>query len=203
MGLSIFIIKFEILAMDMSKMPKHLKKIVVLILFLQSWMQSFSQNHRQFASWLCGNYQINKSINNNDASIGAATFENLSDIESSNYWVLESVKINQVSKQRLLHVLLLDSGYVGVEEFGWKNSKKLDAASAKSLIPTQLTKLYDSMEVYVYNREQRGFVAFNSTPKGFIMDKYALVLKCCNHFANFYFKDCKTTDVVYLKKNID
>ena len=99
---------------------KKVNSIFILIFICTS---GFGQNHRQFANWICGDFSINKKVNEVDVKIASSHIVNLSNVDSSNYWVVEDMNIDKVKKQRILHLHLLDSGYVVLDIYELKNNK--------------------------------------------------------------------------------
>jgi hypothetical protein len=177
------------------------KKISGIILLLLINSVGIAQNHRQLSNWVCGDYSINKKENGISTIIGESHIVNLSNIDSSNYWLVEDMSLNNLKMQRLLHVVLLDSGYVGIDIYNLKNGKSNNAiTSFKQIKFDNYQKVNLSKLIFYYNRPSRGFEIFNDSNRFFYLDKYSLSVKCCSDFSNFYFDLLKNEKELILLK---
>lgn len=178
------------------------KKISGILILLLINTVGFAQNHRQLSNWFCGDYSINKKENGISATVGESHIVNLSNIDSTNYWLVEDMYLNNLKRQRLLHVVLLDSGYVGIDIYNLKNGKSKNAiTSFKQIKFDNYQKVNLSKLIFYYNRPSRGFEIFNDSNRFFYLDKSSLSLKCCSDFSNFYFDLLKNEkELILLKK---
>jgi hypothetical protein len=180
------------------------KKISGIILLLLINSVGIAQNHRQLSNWFCGDYSINKKENGISATVGESHIVNLSNIDSSNYWLVEDMSLNNLKRQRLLHVVLLDSGYIGVDIYNLKNGKSNNAiTSFKQIKFDNYQKVNLSKLIFYYNRPSRGFEIFNDSNLFFYLDKYSLSVKCCSDFSNFYFDVVNIKSELLFKKSND
>jgi hypothetical protein len=180
---------------------KKVNSIFILIFICTS---GFGQNHRQFANWICGDFSINKKVNEVDVKIASSHIVNLSNVDSSNYWVVEDMNIDKVKKQRILHLHLLDSGYVGLDIYELKNNKPIATISTVKQIKLENYQKANQMQiVFYYNRKSRGFELQKDPNQLFYMDKFMLILNCCNDFSKFYYDKSKEQISLYLYKKID
>lgn len=181
-----------------------LRPISISIILLLFCFTSKGQNHRQFSNWLCGDFSINKKVNGISSCIGEAHMVNLSNIDSSNYWLVEDLSISKTKRQRLLHVILLDSGYVGVDIFDLKNDKSVQTiTSFKQIKLDDYKKANLSNLIFYYNRPAMGFEIYNSSNRFFYLDKLTLSASCCNDFSNFYFDALNDKSELLFKKSIE
>ena len=181
-----------------------LKKIKAIVLLILISSPGFAQNHRQFSNWLCGDFSINKKVNGISSCIGEAHIINLSNIDSSNYWLVEDLSISKTKRQRLFHVILLDSGYVGVDIFDLKNDKSVQTiTSFKQIKLDDYKKANLSNLIFYYNRPAMGFEIYNSSNRFFYLDKLTLSASCCNDFSNFYFDALNDKSELLFKKSIE
>jgi hypothetical protein len=181
-----------------------MKKINSIIILLLIYSSGFAQNHRQFANWICGDFSINKKVNEVDVKIASSHIANLSNVDSNNYWVVEDMTIDKIKKQRLLHLSLLDSGYVGLDIYELNNNKAAATISnAKQIKLENYHKVNQMQLVFYYNRKSRGFELQKNSNQLFYMDKFMLILNCCNDFSNFYYGKSKEQISLYLYKKID
>ena len=175
---------------------------IILLLLINS--VGIAQNHRQLSNWFCGDYSINKKENGISASVGESHIVNLSNIDSTNYWLVEDLSLNNSKRQRLLHVVLLDSGYVGIDIYNLKNGKSKNAiTSFKQIKFDNYQKVNLSKLIFYYNRPSRGFEIINDSNRFFYLDKYILSVKCCSDFSNFYFDVINIKNELLFKKNND
>lgn len=180
------------------------KKISGIILLLLINSVGIAQNHRQFSNWFCGDYSINKKENGIVSVIGESHIANLSNIDSSNYWLVEDMPLNNLKRQRLIHVVLLDSGYVGVDIYNLKNGKSNNAiTSFKQIKLDNYEKINLKKMIFYYNRQSRGFEILNDSNRIFYLDKYSLSLTCCSDFSAFYFDVLNTQSELLFKKRND
>ena len=179
------------------------KKISGIILLLLINSVGIAQNHRQLSNWVCGDYSINKKENGIIASVGESHIVNLSNIDSTNYWLVEDLSLNNSKRQRLLHIVLLDSGYVGIDFYNLKNGKSNNAiTSFKQIKFDNYQKVNLSKLIFYYNRPSRGFEVFDDSSRGFYLDKFSLSLKCCSDFSTFYFEVLSTkSELLFNKKS--
>lgn len=181
-----------------------MKKINSIIILLLIYSSGFAQNHRQFANWICGDFSINKKVNEVDVKIASSHIANLSNVDSNNYWVVEDMTIDKIKKQRLLHLSLLDSGYVGLDIYELKNNKPIATISTVKQIKLENYQKANQMQiVFYYNRKSRGFELQKDPNQLFYMDKFMLILNCCNDFSKFYYDKSKEQISLYLYKKID
>lgn len=181
-----------------------LRPISISIILLLFCFTSKGQNHRQFSNWLCGDFSINKKVNGISSCIGEAHMVNLSNIDSSNYWLVEDLSISKTKRQRLFHVILLDSGYVGVDIFDLKNDKSVQTiTSFKQIKLDDYKKANLSNLIFYYNRPAMGFEIYNSSNRFFYLDKLTLSASCCNDFSNFYFDALNDKSELLFKKSIE
>ena len=111
------------------------------------------------------------------------------------------MSLNNLKMQRLLHVVLLDSGYVGIDIYNLKNGKSNNAiTSFKQIKFDNYQKVNLSKLIFYYNRPSRGFEIFNDSNRFFYLDKYSLSVKCCSDFSNFYFDLLKNEKELILLK---
>lgn len=173
---------------------------IILLLLINS--VSIAQNHRQLSNWFYGDYSINKNDKGINAKVGESHIVNLSNIDSTHYWLVEELSLNDLKRQRLLHIVLLDSGYVGIDIYNLKNGKSKNAiASFKQIKFDDYEKVNFSKLIIYYNRPSRGFEIINDSKRSFYLDKYSLSLKCCSDFSNFYFDLLKNEkELILLKK---
>jgi hypothetical protein len=180
---------------------KKVNSILILILICSS---GFAQNHRQFANWICGDFSINKKVNEVDVKISSSHIVNLSNVDSNNYWVVEDMTIDKIIKQRLLHLRLLDSGYVGLDIYELKNNKAAATISnAKQIKLENYHKVNQTQIVFNYNRTSRGFELLRDANQSFYLDKYSCRINCCNDFSKFYYEKPTEQISLYLYKKID
>jgi hypothetical protein len=180
------------------------KKISGILILLLTNTVGFAQNHRQLSNWFCGDYSINKKENGISATVGESHIVNLSNIDSSNYWLVEEISLNNLKRQRLLHVVLLDSGYVGIDIYNLKNGKsKNTITSFKQIKFDDYQKVNLSKLIFYYNRPSRGFEIINDSNRFFYLDKPSLSLKCCSDFSNFYFDVLNIKSELLFKKSND
>ncbi len=179
-----------------------LRTISISIILLLFCSTSKGQNHRQFSNWLCGDFSINKKVNGISSCIGEAHIVNLSNIDSSNYWLVEDLSVSKIKSQRLLHVILLDSGYVGVDVFVLKNDKSVQIiTSFKQIKLDNYKKANLTNLIFYYNRPARGFEIYNSSNRFFYLDKSVLSASCCNDFSDFYFDALNDKSELLFKKS--
>ena len=178
------------------------KKIIFcLITIILNSLSGTAQNHRQFANWVCGDYSICKKENSASNILGTDQILNLSNIDSNNYWLTESYSIDKFEKQRLLHVVLLDSGYVGIDIYCLKNGKSIQTiTSVKQIKLENYNKSNTTALKFYYNRSTRGFEVFNGPKDFFYLDKYSISIMCCNDFSTFYFDILKNEKELKLLK---
>jgi hypothetical protein len=180
------------------------KKIAFIILLFLISSSGIAQNHRQFSNWFCGKYSINKKDNTSNISVGESQIVNLSNIDSNNYWLVEDMSLNNIKRQRLLHVVLLDSGYVCVDIYNLKNGKLNNAVTSfKQIKLDNYQKVNLSKLIFYYNRPSRGFEILNDSNRIFYLDKYNLTVKCCNDFSTFYFDVLNIKSELLFKKSND
>jgi hypothetical protein len=178
------------------------KKISGIILLLLINSVGIAQNHRQLSNWFCGDYSINKNENGISATVGESHIVNLSNIDNSNYWLVEDMSLNNLKRQRLLHVVLIDSGYVSIDIYNLKNGKSNNAiTSFKQIKFDNYQKVNLSKSIFYYNRPSRGFEIYNDLNRVFYLDKYSLSLKCCSDFSAFYFDLLSTKSELLFNKN--
>ena len=178
------------------------KKISGIILMLLINSVGIAQNHRQLSNWFCGDYSINKKENGISATVGECHIVNLSNIDSTNYWLVEDLSLNNSKRQRLLHIVLLDSGNVGIDFYNLKSGKSNNAiASFKQIKFDNYQKVNLSKLIFYYNRPSRGFEICNDLNRVFYLDKYSLSLKCCSDFSAFYFDLLSTKSELLFNKN--
>ena len=181
-----------------------LRPISISIILLLFCFTSKGQNHRQYSNWLCGDYTINKIVDGISSCVGEVHIVNLSNIDSSNYWIVEDLSVSKTKRQRLLHVILLDSGYVGVDVFDLKNDKSVQTiTSFKQIKLDDYKKANLSELIFYYNRPARGFEIYNSSNHFFYLDKLVLSASCCNDFSNFYFDALNDKSELLFKKSIE
>jgi hypothetical protein len=177
------------------------KKIFGILIFILIASSGVAQNHRQFSNWICGDFSITKKDN---AVIGQSHIVNLSNIDSNNYWLVEDISLNKLTRQRLLHIVLLDSGYVGVDIYNLKREKLIQAiTSFKQIKFANYQKANLSKLIFYYNRPARGFEIYNNLNRVFYLDKYSLIVKCCGDFSDFYFDTLKNEKELTLLKKSD
>lgn len=180
------------------------KKIFGLIITSLISSKGIAQNHRQFSNWLCGDFSINKKENAINSLVGQTHIANLSNIDSNNYWLVEDLSCDKLQRQRLLHVVLLDSGYVGVDIYNLKSDKSNQAiTNFKQIKFSNYQKANFAQLIFYYNRPARGFEEFNNSKNTFYLDKYLVELKCCNSFSDFYFDSLKNEKELTLLKKSD
>ena len=180
---------------------KKVNSIFILIFICTS---GFGQNHRQFANWICGDFSINKKVNEVDVKIASSHIVNLSNVDSNNYWVVEDMNIDKVKKQRILHLHLLDSGYVGLDIYELKNNKPIATISTVKQIKLENYQKANQMQiVFYYNRKSRGFELQKDPNQLFYLDKFMLILNCCNDFSKFYYDKSTRENKMFLIKNVD
>jgi hypothetical protein len=180
---------------------KKVNSILILILICSP---GFAQNHRQFANWICGDFSINKKVNEVDVKIASSHIVNLSNVDSNNYWVVEDMTIGKEKKQRILYVQLLDSGYVGVDIYELKNNKAVATISnAKQIKLENFQKINQTQIVFNYNRASRGFELLRDANLLFYLDKYSLRINCCNDFSKFYYDKSTVENNLFLNKITD
>jgi hypothetical protein len=181
-----------------------LRPISISIILLLFCFTSKGQNHRQYSNWLCGDYTINKIVDGISSFIGEAHIINLSNIDSSNYWLVEDLSVSKTKRQRLLHVILLDSGYVGVDVFDLKNDKSVQTiTSFKQIKLDEYKKANLSNLIFYYNRPARGFEIMKSENRFFYLDKFIFRVACCNEFSAFYFDALTKESELILIKRVD
>jgi len=180
---------------------KKVNSILILILICSS---GFAQNHRQFANWICGEFSINKKVNEVDVKIASSHIVNLSNVDSNNYWVVEDMTIDKIKKQRLLHLRLLDSGYVGIDVYELKNNNPIATISTVKQIKLEnFQKINQTQMVFNYNRASRGFEFLRDANLSFYLDKYSLRINCCNDFSKFYYDKSTVENNLFLNKITD
>lgn len=179
------------------------KKIFGILIFILIASSGVAQNHRQFSNWICGDFSITNKDNAVNFINGQSHIVNLSNIDSSNYWLVEDISLGKLARQRLLHVVLLESGYVGVDIYNLKSDKLIQAiTSLKKIKFENYQKVNLSKFIFYYNRPARGFEIYNNPNQNFYLDKYSLSVKCCSDFSNFYFDTLKNEkDLTLLKKS--
>ena len=181
-----------------------MKKINSFIIMLLIYSSGFAQNHRQFANWICGDFSIKKKVNEVDVKITSSHIVNLSNVDSNNYWVVEDMTMDKIKKQRLLHLGLLDSGYVGLDIYELKNNKAAATISNAKQIKLENYHRVNQMQiVFYYNRKSRGFELQKDPNQLFYMDKFMLILNCCNDFSNFYYDKSTRENKMFLIKHVD
>ena len=180
---------------------KMMLGLITIILISSSCM---AQNHRQFANWVCGDYSIIKNANSASNILGVGQILNLSNIESDNYWLTEACSIDKFKKQRILHVVLLDSGYVGVDIYWLKNDKSIQTiTSVKQIKLENYNKSNTTALKFYYNRSTRGFEMSNGPKEFFYLEKYSMSIMCCNDFTTFYFDILRNEKELKLLKKTD
>jgi hypothetical protein len=199
-----FLLKLKYYIKNYFYQMRAKKKIFGLIVIILISSQGMAQNHRQFSNWICGDYSICKKENSGSNILGSGQIVNLSNIDSNNYWLTESYSIDKFKKQRLLHVVLLDSGFVGVDIYFFKNGQSINPInSIKQIKLENYNKSNTSTLKFYYNRAARGFEVVNGSENIFYLDKYSMSLMCCNDFSAFYFEIIKSEKELRLLKKTE
>ena len=175
-----------------------MKSIFLLSILMLSSCFLNAQNHRQFANWLCGDYTIKVGAVSNERTLGSISYYNLSNVDSSYYWIVEQSKCNGLTNTRILRISLLDSGYVGLEVFVFNTMPKNEIKSLKAIDLSKLKKL-PANQVYFYDRPKRGFSNVTSEPTTMLLDKYQMNLSCCDLLSSYFFKQFKIEENATLK----
>lgn len=180
------------------------RKLYSIIIFLLLTTSGFAQNHRQFANWIGGDFSIIKKVNEVDVKIATTQIVNLSNIDSNNYWLVEDMSFAKYKRQRVLHVQLLDSGYVGVDTYELKNNKAVSVLSnAKQIKLENYQKSNQTPLIFNYNRSARGYELLRNSNHLFYLDNVLVKLFCCSDFSKFYFDEFKNESKLLLIKNTD
>lgn len=181
---------------------KRITGVLVLVLFACS--NTYSQNHRQFANWFCGDFTIYQTTSIGDLEIGKCTTINLSPIDSPSYWLVENFSVGKMNTQRLLKITQADSGYVAVDVYQTTApAKNLTLSMINKFKSSQLKKINKQSIVFYYNRTERGFLLLNNQKSEFLLEKYNWTINCCNEFSKTYFENIKEKATLKLVKKED
>jgi len=181
---------------------KSITGVLVFVLFACS--NTYSQNHRQFANWFCGDFVIYQNTSKGDLEIGKCTTINLSPIDSPSYWLVENFSVGNMNSQRLLKITQADSGFLAVDVYQTTMlAKNLTLSIINKYKSTQLKKINQLPFIFYYNRSDRGFLLLKSEKSEFLLEKYHWTINCCNDFSKTYFESLKEKATLKFVKKED